>query len=232
MRQKILAIGAHPDDIEFGCGGVLLKEKLKGNKIMEVVLSLGEAGTAGTAAQRKQESQKAAKMLGAEIEFLNMGGDCHVEYLPKHSIRLAQIIRKFRPDIVLAPSLHENQHPDHSVAGKLSRDAARFARYGGLKELKNLKPHRIQALYYYPVTRDFGEDYNIIIDVTAVMPEWEKLMKLHHSQVTSKEYIALQTAKARLLGLAVGTKFALGLFANDPVHLGAMSDIQLSSRNF
>lgn len=232
MQQRILVIGAHPDDIEFGCGGILLKEKAKGNKIKQVVLSLGEAGTAGTPGQRKKESQAAAKMLGAEIEFLNFGGDCHIEYLPKNAITIARIMRKFRPDIVLAPSLHENQHPDHTTGGKLARDASRFARYGGLKELKNLKPHRIQALYYYPVTRDFGENYDIIIDVTDIMPEWEKLMRLHHSQITSKEYLALQTAKARLLGLSVGTGFALGLFANDPVHLSAISNIVLSSRNF
>ena len=73
--MKILALGAHPDDVEFGERPLLIKEKKKGNQVKIVVCSLGEAGTSGTPQGRKQEAEDAAKTIGAEIEFLEMGGD-------------------------------------------------------------------------------------------------------------------------------------------------------------
>ena len=105
--KKILAIGAHPDDVEFGCGGLIIKEVEHGAKVKIVVCSLGEAGTNGTPAGRKAEATAAAKAAGAEIEFISMGGDSHIENKPTNAFKLAAIIRKFKPDIVLAPSLSE-----------------------------------------------------------------------------------------------------------------------------
>ncbi len=81
--MKILAIGAHPDDIEFGCAPVLLKEIKKGNHVDLLVLSRGEAGSSGTPDQREQESRKAARLMGAAIKFLDFGGDCQMRYGPE-----------------------------------------------------------------------------------------------------------------------------------------------------
>lgn len=81
--MKLLAFGAHPDDLEFGIGGLMIKEIEKGNNVKYIVCSLGEAGSAGTPEGRKQESIEAAKISGAEIEFLDFGGDCHIQYNPK-----------------------------------------------------------------------------------------------------------------------------------------------------
>jgi len=78
MTKKILAFGAHPDDVEFGCGGLLIKEIQNGNQVKIVVCSLGEAGTNGTPASRKKEATDSAKWIGAEIECINLGGDCHI----------------------------------------------------------------------------------------------------------------------------------------------------------
>ena len=76
-----------------------------------VVCSRGEAGTHGTPAQRTAEAKKAAKRLGATLEFIKLDGDAHLEIRAAHAIKLAGIIRRMRPGIVLAPSLVENQHP-------------------------------------------------------------------------------------------------------------------------
>src|ERR1700752_4169687 len=111
--KKILAIGAHPDDVEFGVGGLLIKEIGLGAKVKIVVCSLGEAGSNGTPEGRRKEGQSAAKYIGAEFEHVPMGGDCHIEDSPKNRMEIAEIIREWKPDIVLAPSLTENQHPDH-----------------------------------------------------------------------------------------------------------------------
>ena len=76
--MKILAIGPHPDDIEFGCAPILIKEIRRGTRCDMLVLSRGEAGSAGTPEGREQESRKAARLMGASIEFLDFGGDCHL----------------------------------------------------------------------------------------------------------------------------------------------------------
>lgn len=229
---KILAIGAHPDDIEFGCAPLLIREAQKDNAIKIVVCSLGEAGTSGTPKKRKQESQKAAKLMSAQIEFINLGGDCRFEYLPKNSIKLAKIIREFKADIVLAPSLKAEQHPDHRILAQLTRDACRLARFGGLKELKKLPRHKISALYYYQSSADFYKKPDIVIDVSNVEKEWVKVINAHKSQTDTVNYPELVLTKARALGVSIGVKYALGLWANDPIRLDFLSDITKSSRNY
>jgi LmbE family N-acetylglucosaminyl deacetylase len=151
--------------------------------------------------------------------------------MPENAFRIAAEIRKFKPEIVLAPHPQENQHPDHSVAGRLVRDACRFARYGGLEELKSTPVHRVANLFFYNITQHLQKP-DIVIDISEVLAEWEAVMNCHVSQVKSKGYIELQKAGARLLGLTVGVESALGLFANDPVRLERISDLKLSSRNF
>ncbi len=229
---KILAIGAHPDDIEFGCGGLMIKEAEKGSQIKYVVCSLGEAGSSGTALGRKKESQDAAKLVGADIEFLNMGGDCNIINSPKNGFKIAEIIRKFKPEIILAPLLTENQHPDHSAVARMTRDASRFARYGGLKELKKYPTHQIGALYYYRSAVDFESPPDIIIDVTGVHKKWVVAMECHKSQMKTKSYLELINTRAHALGKSIRTEYALALWSNDPIHLDNISDLTLSSRNY
>ncbi|MDO8663509.1 MAG: PIG-L family deacetylase [Candidatus Wildermuthbacteria bacterium] len=230
--MKILAIGAHPDDVEFGCAPILIKEAEKGNKVKIFCLSLGEAGSAGTPKERKQEAMEASKVIGAEIAFLDMGGDCHIEYTPVNSIKLAKIIREEKPNIILAPDTNENQHPDHSAAGKLTRDASRLARYGGLEELKSLAVHKIDQLYYYPITQFFGAKPNILIDVSQVHKKWTEAMECHKSQMKSKKYSEMISSWSRALGSAIGVEYAVGLKTNEPIRLDNVSDINLSSRNY
>ncbi|PIR96182.1 MAG: hypothetical protein COT92_02615 [Candidatus Doudnabacteria bacterium CG10_big_fil_rev_8_21_14_0_10_42_18] len=231
--MKILAFGAHPDDVEFGAAApLLIKETKKGSKAKIVVCSLGEAGSSGTSVGRKKEAAMAAKIIGAEIEFINLGGDCHIKYKPNNGITLAKIIRKYKPNIVLTTSLKEEQHPDHKALAMLVRDACRFARYGGLKELKGLPVHKIGELYFYQSSADYYKPYDIVIDVSDVQKIWEKSIKAHASQMKTKNYIDLVLTKARALGASIGVKYAVGLWKNDPVRLNSLSDINLSSRNY
>jgi N-acetylglucosamine malate deacetylase 1 len=229
---NLLAVGAHPDDIEFGCAPVLIQETRKGNRVHMLVLSRGEAGSAGTPEIREQEGRTAAGRMGAAIEFLDFGGDCHIEYRPANSLRIAAEIRRSRPAIVLAPHPDENQHPDHSVAGRLVRDACRLARYGGLAELREWPVHKVDNLFFYNITRHVGELPDIVIGIAGVMEEWDAVMRCHQSQVHSLGYIELQKSAARLLGLATGTEYAAGLYVNDPVRLESLSDLVLSARSF
>ncbi len=227
--MNVLAIGAHPDDIEFGCAPVLIKEVKKGNQVRLLVLSRGEAGSSGTPEGRERESRKAAGLMGAAIDFLDFGGDCHMHYTPENSLRIAAEIRKFQPAVVLAPNTEENQHPDHSVVGRLTRDACRLARYGGL--LKPLPVHKVGSLYFYNVTQH-GQRPDIVVDISDVTEDWEAAMNCHESQVTHRSYVDLQKTAARLLGLSIGVEYAAGLYVNDPVRVEHISDIVHSSRNF
>src|SRR5258706_9375933 len=118
------------------------------------ILSKGEAGSNGSLEIREAEARRAAQLNGAEVEYADFGGDCHIEYSPTNTIRVAREIRDFRPDILLAPHTDENQHPDHATVGKLTRDAARLSRYRVLRDLPELPPHGITNLYYYTVTTD------------------------------------------------------------------------------
>lgn len=228
----LLAVGAHPDDIEFGCAPVLIQEARQGNTVHLLVLSRGEAGSAGTPEIREQESREAARRMGASVEFLDFGGDCHLESSPANAIRIAREIRRARPSLVLAPHCDENQHPDHAAAGRLVRDACRLARYGGLEELRALPVHKVDNLFYYNITRHLGQMPDIVIGIADAMAEWEAVMQCHASQVNSKGYIELQKSAARLLGLATGAEYAIGLFANDPVRLAGLSELSLSARSF
>jgi LmbE family N-acetylglucosaminyl deacetylase len=140
----LLAFGAHPDDIEFGCGGVVASETQAGRKVHFVVCSRGEAGTYGTPKERVAEAEKSAGLLGATIEFIELDGDAHLEQRTAHAIKLAGIIRRLCPGTLLAPTSVDNQHPDHGRLGRPVRDAARLARYGGLPELRDSPSHSIK----------------------------------------------------------------------------------------
>src|SRR5881296_3533611 len=93
----LLAFGAHPDDIEFGCGGVIAQETRAGRAAHLVVCSRGEAGTYGQPEQRVAEAQRAAALLGASIEFIELDGDSRLEFRTAHAMTLAGILRRVRP---------------------------------------------------------------------------------------------------------------------------------------
>src|SRR5215204_1896826 len=175
--MPLLAFGAHPDDLEFACGGIIAKETQLGRKVHFVICSRGEAGTSGTPAQRVIEAEKSATLLGATIEFIELDDDAHLEIRAAHAIKIAGIIRRVKPGLVLAPTLVENQHPDHWRLGKIVRDAARLARYGGLAEIRDLAPHAIEQLLYYAVTPEAEprDGTPLLIDVSApeIISRWK-----------------------------------------------------------
>lgn len=231
----LLAFGAHPDDIEFGCGGVVARESRAGRPVHLVICSHGEAGTHGTPAQREAEARHAAELLGASIEFLELDGDAHLEDRSAHAIKIAGILRRRRPGILLAPSLIENQHPDHWRLGRLVRDAARLARYGGLKELRDASSHTIDQLLYYAVTPEAEpRDLSLLIDVSApeVLAAWTSAMAAHASQQQTRNYAELQLTRARLHGLRAGVSHAIPLWPNDPIVLTSLASLERSARRF
>ena len=232
----LVAFGAHPDDIEFGCGGIVALETRAGRPARLVLASRGEAGSYGTPDQRVIEAEKAAAILGASLEFAELDGDARLEVRAVHAIKLAGILRRVRPGIVLAPSLVANQHPDHARLGELVRDATRLARYGGVRELRDMPPHTIEQLFFYAITpeaepRDISP---LLIDVSApeVVAAWTAAMEAHASQTSARNYVELQLTRARLHGLRAGVSHAIPLFPNDPPLLGSLSAVMRATGRF
>jgi LmbE family N-acetylglucosaminyl deacetylase len=230
--MKILAVGPHPDDVEFGCAALLIQEVKKGNEVRILLASKGEASTSGSSEDRVEEARAAAKVIGAVVDFAELGGDCHIEDTIPNRLAIASEIRKFRPNIILSPHPDPNQHPDHVAVASMVRDASRLARYGGLEELKPLGPHSIDHLYYYSITQTFGTKPDIVVDVSDVHTQWVEAMRCHKTQMRTRSYVDLVESRARSLGAAIGADFAIGLWVNDPICLGSVSELTKTSRHY
>ncbi len=216
----LVAFGAHPDDIEFGCGGIVALETRAGRQAHVVVCSRGESASHGTPEERVRECQDGARALGALLELLELDGDARLEEKSAHAILLAGVIRRLRPSTVLAPTLVDNQHPDHYRLGRLVRDAARIARFGGVAELRELAPHAIDQLFHYALSpaaepRDVSP---VLVDVSApeVVAAWTAAMQAHATQVKARSYIEMQLTRARVNGLRAGVGHAIAIYPNDP----------------
>jgi N-acetylglucosamine malate deacetylase 1 len=232
----LLVFGAHPDDIEFGCGGVIARETRSGLAAHFVVCSRGESSTHGTPEQRTAEAEKSAMILGATIEFIEMGGDAHFELRVSHAIQLAEILRRVRPHTVLAPSPGQNQHPDHGRLGQLVRDASRLARFGGLSELCALPPHTIDQLFFYAITPEAvpSDLSTVLFDISdpEVLHAWTSAMQVHASQTSHRDYVELQLALARFNGLRAGVSHAIALYPNDSLVLDCLARSARTGKRF
>jgi N-acetylglucosamine malate deacetylase 1 len=233
---SLLAFGCHPDDVEFGCGGVVALESRAGRPAHVVVCSRGESASHGTPEERLEECRAGARALGATLELIELDGDARLEEKAAHAIRLAGVIRRLRPATVLAPTPVENQHPDHYRLGRLVRDAARIARYGGVAELRELAPHAIEQLFFYSMApgaepRDISP---ILVDVSEpeILASWTAAMGAHATQVKARAYVEMQLTRARVNGLRAGVGHAIALYPNDPPVIDALSRLGRNASRF
>jgi N-acetylglucosamine malate deacetylase 1 len=131
MKLDLLAIAAHPDDVELTCGGTLIKMARRGYKTGILDLTAGEMGTRGTAETRAKEAARAAKLLGASWRGTLGVPDSDVQPARQHKLKLAGVIRELRPKTVILP-YWEARHPDHYHASTLGYEGCFLA---GLKQL-------------------------------------------------------------------------------------------------
>ncbi len=230
----ILAIGAHPDDLEFGLGGVLLTERDAGATIHLAITSRGESSSHGTPTVRESEARAAADLLGATLTIIPFEGDGAQTASPANASSLARLIREFRPDLVFAPTTHANQHPDHAAVGHATRDACRLARYAGLPALRDLPPHPIDSLWFYAITppSDATLTGTILVDVSPTVDRWKDLMACHASQLAHRDYRNLQLSHAHQLGLLAGCDYATALWPNDPPVVSTLARLARTARAF
>ncbi len=235
-RIRILAVGAHPDDIEFGVGGILLQEHAAGAEIFLAVTSNGESGSYGTPENRVAEATASAAMIGAadRLTFLDFGGDGKQSASVDHTTRLARLIREVKPDVVVAPALTPNQHPDHAIVSGICRDACRIARYSGFLNLAAIPVHTVNSLWYYSITPapELSLVGAVLIDISQVYSIWIEMMHCHRSQTRNRSYVDLQTSRSRQLGLMAGCEHAIALWPNDPPVLHGIRPVSRTARGF
>jgi bacillithiol biosynthesis deacetylase BshB1 len=184
----LLAIAAHPDDVELACAGTMLMAKRAGKRTGIIDLTRGELSTRGTLETRQQETEAATKILGLDYR-VNLGmSDGNIELSQENQRSLIVQIRKTRPTILLMPSKFE-RHPDHEAAAEL---AHRVAFYAGLVKIETIDddgskqvPHRPLLVLHYMQAYPF--EPKIIVDVTPVFEERMRAMEAYGSQFRSKD---------------------------------------------
>ena len=220
----LLSIGAHPDDVEVGTGGVLIGLAKGGYRCGLVILTQGEMGTGGNAEIRAREVETAAAILGADIITTFDWGDTRLEDSYDKRLALAQVIRRCRPKIILAPYPHvghgrRQSHPDHVAAGVIAINAAHLA---SLKKADIPgEPHLVTRIFHYFLPP--GVTPNFVIDITPHFDQWIKALSAHESQFLNPEktrdYIESLTAMARSFGIQARCTYVQGFFAVEPIQV-------------
>ena len=168
MTVDILAIAAHRDDVELTCSGTLIRAAELGRKTAVVDLTAGEMGTAGDAASRAAEAEAAAKVMSLSARE-NLGlPDAAIVNTPETRERLARVIRKYQPRVVIAPA-RQGRHPDHRVTAELVRDACFVA--GLAKVAPDVPKHRpLKVVHCISFRQDF-EKPTFVVDISDVFEQ-------------------------------------------------------------
>lgn len=211
----ILAFGAHPDDIEFYCGGILARLASEGRSIVMVDLSLGDKSSSGTPEIRKLEALASAALINAKRHFLNFL-DCEIVDSYESRLELVKVIRLYRPRLVLAPFWKgEGTHPDHVACGVLARHACRYARFGTI--LPELPAHKPEGILHYTGLNQ--EPVDFIVDVTDYVDIWKAMMRCHSSQMKTFPYDEWNLRIASRMGVYIEKAFAQGLIKGNPLEI-------------
>lgn len=224
QKYDVLSIGAHPDDVEVGTGGVLIDLVKRGYKCGLVILTEGEMGTGGTPEIRREETQAAAKILGADIIQVFDWGDTRLEDSYDHRLQLAGLIRRTKPQLILSPYPHvghgrRQSHPDHVAAGVIAINACNLA---ALRKA-NIPgdPHIVTRILHYFLPH--GVTPQFVVDITEHYDQWIRALGAHESQFLNpekgKDYIESLTAMARSFGLQARCKYGQGFVSVEPVQV-------------
>jgi len=175
----VLAIMAHPDDVELTCGGTLLASAALGRTTGIVDLTAGETGSRGTVAIRAAEAQQAALILGVTVRENLRLPDAHLVNTPEAREVVIRAIRRHRPTIVITHA-RQGRHPDHIAAAQLVRDACFLA---GLKNLvTDMPPHRPLKVVHAMSFREDAIAPSFVVDISDVFEQKLAAIRCYHSQ--------------------------------------------------
>ena len=237
MKLDILAFGAHPDDVELGCGATLAKEISLGKKVGIVDLTRGELGTRGSAEIRDQEATKAAEILGVSARENLAFRDGFFVNDEKNQLEIIKMIRKYQPEIVLCNAI-DDRHIDHGKGSKLVSDACFLS---GLRRIETSingvaqEAWRPKLVYHYIQWKNIEPDF--VVDVSGFMQTKIDAVMAYSSQfydpnskepispIATKNFTESIEYRAKDLGRLIFADYAEGFTVERYVAVNSLGDL-------
>ena len=238
MKLDILAFGAHPDDVELGCGATIAKEISLGKSVGIIDLTRGELGTRGSAEIRDTEAANAAKILKVAVrENLNFR-DGFFKNNEKHQLEVIRMIRKYKPEIVLCNAI-DDRHIDHGKGSKLVSDACFLS---GLSKIQTSLDDNIQeawrpkVVYHYIQWKNIEPDF--VVDVSEFMNVKMEAIMAYDSQfynpkseepespITSKNFLDSVKYRAQDLGRLINVAYGEGFTVERYLAVNSLGDLK------
>lgn len=237
MKVDILAIGAHPDDVELSCAGTLAKEIEQGKNVAILDLTQGELGTRGSAELRAQEAKKAATILGVSTRFNAGFADGFFRNDTDHQLKLVSYLRLFQPEIVLC-NASSDRHPDHGRAASLVVESCFLS---GLTKVqthfdgKIQLPWRPKQVYHYIQWNNTQPDF--VVDISPYMDKKIAVVQAFGSQfynpdtnepetpISTQNFLNSIRYRAADLGRLIGVDFAEGFTTTRLLGVNNLNDL-------
>ena len=231
-KLDILAFGAHPDDVELGCGATIAKHVDSGKKVGIVDLTRGELGTRGSAEIRDLEAERSANILGLELRKNMNFKDGFFTNNEAHQLELVKVIREYQPNIVLCNAVYD-RHPDHSKGSELVSTACFLA---GLKKIETRQEvWRPKAVYHYIQFKNIDPDF--VVDVSGFMDKKVAAVEAFSSQfynpdsnepdtiISSQGFLDSVRYRAADLGRLSGVDYAEGFTVEKPPIVNLLEEL-------
>lgn len=238
MKLDILAFGAHPDDVELGCAGTILKEVALGKKVGIVDLTRGELGTRGSAEIRDKEAAAAAAILGVSVRENLAFRDGFFVNDEAHQLEIIKMIRKYQPEIVLCNAV-DDRHIDHPKGSQLVSDACFLSgliRIATSLDGEEQKAWRPKVVYHYMQWKNLLPDF--VVDITGYVEQKTAAILAYSSQfydpnskepespISSKNFLESLNYRSRDLGRLTGLEHAEGFTAERYLAVNSLSDLK------
>lgn len=222
MKLDVLAFAAHPDDVEISAGGTIAKMVAAGKKVGIVDFTQGELGSRGSAELRMVESARSSEILGLSARENLKLADGFFAHTEENLLRIVQMVRKYRPDIVLANSITD-RHPDHAKGAKLASEGCFLS---GLRKIEteldgsNQEHWRPRAVYHY--IQDYFIEPDFVVDITAYYETKMDSIKAFSSQffdpnssepttpISGEDFFTFIASRAMQFGRPIGAKYGEG----------------------
>lgn len=238
MKVDILAIGAHPDDIELSAAGTLMQQIELGKKVAIVDLTEGELGSRGTIETRYEEAAAASKIMGIE-ERVNLNlGDGFFNFSKENKLKIIEQIRYFQPESVLV-NARSDRHPDHGRGATLAKEACFLS---GLLKIETTINGQLQEKWRPKAVYGYIQDYylkpDFVVDITPFIDRKLEAIMAYKTQfynpdskepntpISSKEFIAFLKGRWADFGRSIGAQYGEGFTVDRPIGVKDISELQ------
>lgn len=240
MKLDLLFIAAHPDDVELGAAGTILKHKALGKKVGIVDLTRGELGTRGTAEIRDQEAAAAANILGIDARENIAIRDGFFKNDEEHQLKVIQIIRKYQPEIIITNAYHD-RHPDHGRACDLVTESCFLAGLPKVEtaiEDESQQAHRPRLLLHF--IQDTYIKPDIVIDITPYQDKKIEAIQAYKTQffvkgvnlnepqtyISNPDFLEVIIGRSREFGKSIQVPFAEGFLSKKILGVENLFDLK------